>query len=240
MDSPKHYLDVVLLVVLPYVALFSFFVLTIHRYRTYRFSYSSLSSQLLENQDHFWALMPFHYGILTVLAGHVVAFLVPGWILLWNSHPLRLYILEFTALVFGLMSLIGILAAIVRRLTFAKLRVVTSPMDWIVFFLLLMQIGSGVYIAVFLGWGSSWFAASAAPYLWSLLKLNPDSSYIVAMPLAFKLHLVNASVLIGLVPFTRLVHILVVPNPYLWRKPQVVRWYGYTLRQAAEAKERQT
>jgi hypothetical protein len=22
------------------------------------------------------------------------------------------------------------------------------------------------------------------------------------------------------------VHVLVVPNPYLWRKPQVVRWYG--------------
>ena len=22
------------------------------------------------------------------------------------------------------------------------------------------------------------------------------------------------------------VHVLVIPNPYLWRKPQVVRWYG--------------
>ncbi len=21
------------------------------------------------------------------------------------------------------------------------------------------------------------------------------------------------------------VHVLVIPNPYLWRKPQVVRWY---------------
>ena len=25
-------------------------------------------------------------------------------------------------------------------------------------------------------------------------------------------------------PFTRLVHVLVVPNPYLWRKTQVVIW----------------
>ncbi len=46
------------------------------------------------------------------------------------------------------------------------------------------------------------------------------------MPLAVKLHIVNAFVLIGFFPFTRLVHILVTPNPYLWRKPQVVRWYG--------------
>jgi len=40
------------------------------------------------------------------------------------------------------------------------------------------------------------------------------------------LHIINAFLLIGLFPFTRLVHILVVPNPYLWRSPQVVRWYG--------------
>jgi nitrate reductase gamma subunit len=37
---------------------------------------------------------------------------------------------------------------------------------------------------------------------------------------------VNAFVLIGIFPFSRLVHILVVPNQYLWRKRQVVRWYG--------------
>lgn len=236
MDSPQHYLDTVLFVVLPYVALFTFFLLTIHRYRTHRFSYSSLSSQFLENRDHFWALVPFHYAILVVLGGHVVAFLIPREMLLWNSHPLRLYALELTALVCGLLTLIGFLFAIVRRLTFAKLRQVTSTMDWVLFCLLLAQIVFGVYIAVFHGWGSSWFAASAAPYLWSLVKLHPDSSYIVGMPFAFKVHLVNAWILIGLVPFTRLVHILVVPNPYLWRKPQVVRWYGYSTARSVERK----
>lgn len=240
MNNSQHYFDIFWFVVLPYIALFAFFVFSIHRYRTHRFSYSSLSSQLLENREHFWALMPFHYGILVVLAGHVVAFLVPRQVLLWNSHPLRLYILEFTALVFGLMTLVGILAAIARRLTFPRVRVVTSRMDWFLYTFLLLQVISGVYIAVFHGWGSSWFAASAAPYLWSLVKLNPDTSYILGMPLAFKLHFLNASLLIGLVPFTRLVHVLVVPNPYLWRKPQVVRWYGYSLRQRDVMREGQS
>ena len=63
------------------------------------------------------------------------------------------------------------------------------------------------------------------PYLWSLLKLNPDFTSIAAMPWAVKFHIVNAYAVIGFFPFTRLVHVLVVPNPYLWRKPQVVRWY---------------
>jgi nitrate reductase gamma subunit len=234
MDSPQHYLDALLFMVLPYVALFTFLLFTIHRYHTHRFSYSSLSSQFLENQEHFWGLVPFHYGILVVLGGHVVAFLIPRQILLWNSHPLRLYVLEITALVFGLLTLIGLLGAITRRLAFTKVRDVTSFMDWALYALLLVQVASGVYVAVFHGWGSSWFAASAAPYLWSLVLLHPDISYVAALPLAVKLHLVNGWVVIGLVPFTRLVHILVVPNPYLWRKPQVVRWYGHTVRRAAE------
>jgi len=34
-----------------------------------------------------------------------------------------------------------------------------------------------------------------------------------------------AYTLIAVAPFTRLVHILVTPNPYFWRKNQVVRWY---------------
>lgn len=234
MDSTQQNLDNLLFMVLPYVALFSFFLLAILRYRTRRFSYSSLSSQFLENQDHFWALVPFHYGIITVLVGHVVAFLIPRQILLWNSHPLRLYVLEISAFIFGLMTLIGLISALTRRLTFAKLRVVTSRMDWFLFALLLLQVFTGVYVAVFHGWGSSWFAAAAAPYLWSLVKFHPDISYVVALPFVVKLHIVNAWVLIGLVPFTRLVHVLVVPNPYLWRKPQVVRWYGHTVRRAAE------
>jgi len=64
------------------------------------------------------------------------------------------------------------------------------------------------------------------PYLWSLARLSPDLAAVSAMPLLVKVHIVTAFLVVGYFPFTRLVHVLVVPNPYLWRKPQVVRWYG--------------
>jgi nitrate reductase gamma subunit len=230
MNSPGQYLNQLLFNVLPYVAFFTFFLMTIRRYRARSFSYSSLSSQFLENRQHFWGLVPFHYGILVVLAGHFVAFLVPRQILLWNSRPLRLYILEGAALVFGVLTVVGLGTAIVRRITVNKVKTVTSPMDWLLFGILMLEVVAGVAIAIFYPWGSSWFAATAAPYFWSLLKLNPDISYIAPMPWLVKLHIVNAYVLILLFPFTRLVHILVVPNPYLWRKPQVVRWYRRPVR----------
>ena len=212
--------------VLPYLAISIFLVGTIMRYLKAPFTYSSFSSQFLENKQHFWGLVPFHYGIVVVLVGHIVAFLVPGQILAWNSRPLRLYILEASALAFGLLALVGLCGAIVRRLTFSKVRAVTSRMDWIVFVLLLVQLLSGIYTAVFHPWGSSWFAAAVAPYLWSLVKLNPNLGFIMAMPLAVKFHIVMAYTLIGITPFTRLVHILVAPTPYFWRRNQVVRWYG--------------
>ncbi len=225
MPSAVGYLDTLLFGVLPYVAIFTFLLVSIQRYRGRAFTYSSLSSQFLENREHFYGLVPFHYGILVVLTGHVVAFLVPRGLLAWNAQPVRLYILEASALVFGLLTLVGLLLIILRRLTHPPVRVVTTWADWVVLALLLVQVLSGVYIAIAFPWGSSWFASIAAPYLWSLVRLAPDLGAMAVLPVWVKVHAANAFVLILFFPFTRLVHVLVVPNPYLWRKPQVVRWY---------------
>lgn len=223
---PIRPVDQFLFVALPYVCLFTFFLMTVHRYRAQSFSYSSLSSQFLENNQHFWTVVPFHYGILAVTAGHLIAFLIPRSILAWNSHPLRLYVLEISALACGLLTLIGLVGIISRRATTVRIRKVTSLNDWILFGMLLVQTASGVLVALFYPWGSSWFATNLSPYLWSIFTLSPDVSYVTAMPHLVKLHIVLAFLTVGFFPFTRLVHLLVVPNPYLWRKTQVVRWYG--------------
>jgi nitrate reductase gamma subunit len=220
------YSDPLLFAILPYIAFFVFFLVTIQRYRQRSFTYSSLSSQFLENRQHFWGVVPLHYGILTVLAGHILAFLMPAQILEWNSNTTRLYALEATGLMFGFLTVIGLIAAIVRRLTVRKVERVTSIADWIVYTMLFLQVVTGVAIALVYPWGSSWFATTASPYFWSIVKLNPQVDLISSMPWLVKFHIINAYALIGFFPFTRLVHILVVPNPYLWRKPQVARWYS--------------
>lgn len=216
--------DYILLGVLPYVAMVVFFIVTIQRYRMKGFSYSSLSSQFLENEHHFWGSVPFHYGILVVLFGHILGFLMPNMILSWNAAPIRLLMLEVTGISFAVLTLIGLANIMLRRFGNRLTRKVTTRSDWIVYVLLLVQVLSGIGIAVFHGWGSSWFATNLTPWLWSLLKLAPDVSYVAPLPILVKLHIVNAFLLIGFFPFTRLVHILVVPNPYLWRRTQVVIW----------------
>jgi len=224
--SGPFFLDEIFFVVMPYLAFIIFLLVSIRRYLTQSFTFSSLSSQFLENQQHFWGLVPFHYGIIAIVTGHIVGFLIPREVLAWNSQPLRLYVLEISAFIFGLLTLVGLVSVIVRRMTVSKIRMVTSRADWVLFGIFVVQVMSGLYVAVFHGWGSSWFAAIATPYLWSLMTLNPDIAYVTAMPWMVKLHIVCAYVMIAFFPFTRLVHALVVPNPYLWRKTQVVRWYG--------------
>lgn len=220
------FLDQVLFIVLPYVSFVLFLLVSIRRYLRETFTFSSLSSQFLENQQHFWGLVPFHYGIIVVITGHVIGFLIPREVLAWNSHPLRLYILELTAFIFGILTMIGLISIITRRVTVSKIKMVTSAADWILFGMFVLQVVTGLYTAVFHSWGSSWYAATAVPYLWSIATLSPDITSITAMPWMVKLHIAGAYMMIGFFPFTRLVHALVVPNPYLWRKPQVVRWYG--------------
>ncbi len=218
-------LDLFLLAVLPYLAIALFLVVSIARYRGRPFTYSSLSSQFLENRKHFWGLVPFHYGLLIVLTGHLVAFLVPSAIIAWNGDPLRLLILEVSALACGLLTLVGLVLSIWRRFSGKSLRVVSSPLDWVLLAILLFQITGGVDLALRHGWGSSWFAGVVTPYLWSLFRLNPDIALVSAMPLMVKLHFTSAWLLIAVFPFTRLVHALVMPLMYLTRRTQVVRWY---------------
>jgi nitrate reductase gamma subunit len=218
-------LDSLVFGTLPYVAIVLFAAGTIARLLRDPASLTSRSSQFLENRGHFWAMVPFHYGILVVLAGHLLAFIMPNAILGWNASLTRLYVLETTGLACGLLAALGLSLAILRRSSVPAVRITTTMPDWIVLFVLLVQTVSGVAVAIAYSWGSSWFAGVATPYIWSIVRLQPDVAAIAAMPLVIKTHVAGAWLLIAIFPFSRLVHVLNVPAPYLWRRPQVVRWY---------------
>jgi len=218
------YLDNFLLIGLPYAAMVTFLVGTIYRYKATKFTYSSLSSQFLEGRQLFWGTMPFHWGILFLFVGHLIAFLVPKSLLAFNSHPVRLLIIEISAFMFALIVLAGLVTLFFRRTGNARLRVVTTRMDLIIFGLLIVEVIIGIGIALEYRWGSSWFAAVLTPYLRSLWLLQPDMSAVAAMPWLVKLHIIGAYIIFMLIPFSRLVHLLVVPLHYIRRPYQVVIW----------------
>ncbi len=227
-------------VVLPYTAVTVLIVVSIYRFVTNRFSFSSLSSQFLESDELFYGSVPWHIGIMGVLAGHIIGFLIPKQVLWFNSVPLRLYILEITGLVFGLMALIGIVSLLWRRVTTARIWAVTSWVDLIVLLLLLGQVVLGVYTALFYRWGSSWYASTLVPYLYSLISFQPDLRLIATMPLAVKLHVTGAYLILLIFPFSRLVHMFSIPVSYLWRPYQVVQWNWDRSKMRGQYTRRQT
>src|SRR5450759_1197916 len=152
-------------VLLPYLAIISLIFGSIYRYRFHGFQVSSLSSQLLENNLLFFGSRPFHWGIITLFFGHLIAFLIPAAVLAWNGKPIRLYILEISASAFGVVSIVGLIVLIIRRIRVKRIRFVTTRMDVFVYLILSVQIITGLYTAFFFRWGSSWFALVLTPYL---------------------------------------------------------------------------
>ena len=157
--------EYLLFIVLPYTAVTILIVGSIYRFFTNKFSYSSLSSQFLEGEELFFGSVPWHIGIIGALCGHVIGFLFPRQVLWFNSEPIRLYILEITGLIFGLMAFVGVVSLLWRRVSTPRIRAITTWMDMLVLILLLAQVFLGVFTAIFYRWGSSWYAASAVPYL---------------------------------------------------------------------------
>ena len=98
-------------------------------------------------------------------------------------------------------------------------------MDIVIVVLLLVEVCLGLWTAWQYRWGSSWFAATLTPYLRSIFVFDPEIAAVSAMPWPVKYHIVGAFLIVLLIPFSRLVHVLVVPFHYIWRPYQRVIWY---------------
>lgn len=217
-------LDAFVFVALPYLALASLVLGSWLRYRASRFSYSALSSQFLEGKALPWGSIPWHAGVAVLFLGHLLPFLVPGlWQALVSSRPVLLAV-EAVGVAAAILAAVGLAVLLVRRVTVRRLQPVSTVMDVVVVALLLTQVVLGLGVAVAHTWGAQWSVGTTTPYLWSLLTLRPDTSYVAGLPPLVRVHLAGAFLIFALVPFTRLVHLLSIPVAYLWRPPQKVVW----------------
>jgi len=217
-------LDNLLFVVFPYVAVALAVGGTLYRYLTNQFSFTSLSSQFLESDIQFWGSTLWHYGILPTLAIHLAGFVMPKVMVALHGTPETLYLAELAGKILGIMALVGAGAMFYRRVTSAKVRMVTTPADWAVLVLLIVQVALGLVMAFGYRWGATWFVHTVTPWVVSLATFQPAPQYVAALPWIPKLHFLNATLLIAIFPFGRLVHMVSFPIGYLWRSFQLVIW----------------
>lgn len=217
-------LDILLFVVFPYVAVALAVGGTIYRYLTNQFSFTSLSSQFLESDIQFWGSTLWHYGIIPTLVIHLAGFAIPKVMAALHGTPETLYLAELAGKVLGIMALVGAGAMFYRRVASSKVRMVTTPADWVVLVLLITQVALGLMIAFMYRWGATWYLHTVTPWVASLATFQPAPQYVASLPWIPKLHFLNATLLIAVFPFGRLVHMVSFPVTYLWRRFQLVIW----------------
>jgi nitrate reductase gamma subunit len=216
--------NTIIFVVAPYVAIIVAVGATMYRTRREAFSVSSYSTQLLENRKLFWGSFSFHWGILAILTAHFLFLIIPVVFDVWNGSQIRLYMLEITGFALAGWALGGLIILIYRRITSRRVQVVTTKMDIVVLVLVLAQIITGMWIALGYRFGSFWGTSVFVPYVWSLVTLRPRPELVAPLPFVLRLHAGLFWAFLIAFPFSRLVHIVTLPLPYLMRPWQKVVW----------------
>lgn len=151
-------------------------------------------------------------GIGVTLALHVLGLVVPRTILAWNGAPLRLYLLEGSGFLLGVLALVGWVQIMRRHIagsTASPRTTLSEIADCVLLSLLCMAIVSGLATAMLHRWGSSWSASTLAPYMESLARGAPATQLIEDMPFLVRLHVLSWFAVIALVPFTSIALIAV-------------------------------
>lgn len=217
-------LDAFLLIGLPYMAVLVCVVGSIYRFRNKPFTVTPRSSLFFERKWLRWASAPWHIGIIPILIAHILAFLFPTiWQMIMASRTF-LIAMEILGLALALCALLGIGLMLIRKIVVKQLQAITGMKTIVILTILLVQVLLGILTAMNYRWGGLWYASSIAPYLWSMITLTPDITYVQAMPFIVKLHIAFGFLILLLIPFTRLIHIFAIPYQYLYRLPQRVLW----------------
>lgn len=215
--------------VYPYICLAVFLIGSLIRFDREQYTWKSDSSQMLRTGQLRLGSNLFHIGILGIFFGHLVGLLTP--VAVWHALGIEAPAKQMLAIVAGgaagFIMLAGLVILMHRRFSEPRIRVTTTTMDWIVLWLLGVQLALGLISLVF-----SWQHRDGAEMIklmtWAqhIVTLRTDAAaYVADVAPVFKLHLVLGMTIFLVFPFSRLVHIWsgFAAVTYLGRAYQVVR-----------------
>ncbi|MGH7069646.1 MAG: respiratory nitrate reductase subunit gamma [Acetobacteraceae bacterium] len=212
----------------PYICLAVLFLGCLVRYDREPYTWKSDSSQTLRRRELRLGSNLFHYGVIIVIIGHFIGFLIPDpwidWFLTATDHQLLAMIVGFPA---GSVALVGLSILLYRRLRDPRIRRNSRKWDITVVLFLWVQLGLGlstVYFSAHHMDGALFMTLVAYVKGIVTFKLNA-AQLLVGVPVVYKLHILVGFTIFLISPFTRLVHIWsgVASLAYLFRPYQLVR-----------------
>jgi nitrate reductase gamma subunit len=123
----------------------------------------------------------------------------------------------------ALATVAGLAILLYRRITVPAVRRATTRIDKVMYTLLTAAILTGMVNTIggnLIGGGYD-YRATVSPWFRSLFTVSPHPELMATTPISFQIHNVLVLVLLGIWPYTRLVHVFSAPLGYLTR-PYVV------------------
>ena len=223
------YVDMLLFGIYPYLAGAVFLIGSLIRFDREQYTWKSDSSQLLKRGQLRLGSNLFHIGILGIFFGHLVGLLTPigVWHALGVTAPAKQLLAIGAGGLFGLVMLVGIAVLMHRRYSEPRIRATTTTMDWVVLWLLLIQLALGLCsILASLEHLDGGEMVRLMTWAQHVVSFQGDAAPLVSgAPLVFKIHLVLGMTIFLVFPFSRLVHIWsgFATLGYLTRAYQIVR-----------------
>nr|QCB64996.1 nitrate reductase gamma subunit [uncultured bacterium] len=219
--------DTLLFEYLPYASLAVLFFGIVTRFVFFNKSIQATSTQLIDNSmslkvgSFLW-----HYGIVFVLLGHIFGLLTPMWMYDWFMTPAFKRMLAISlGSTFGLMALCGLMILTVRRFCNPNVSANSTFQDKYILLWLMVQIILGLSSTACSAVGSLANYLDFDSWAQGLVTFKPDAwEYIAGVKLVYKLHIVNGFLIFFAFPYSKLVHFLVFPAQFLWRKGQQIVW----------------
>ena len=212
-----HFLNMFFFDIYPYIAGTVFLVGSWLRYDYGQYTWRAASSQMLDRKGMHVASNLFHIGILGIFAGHFLGMLTPHWMYeAWLPIEVKQKMAMIAGGACGVMTLVGGLLLLKRRLFSPRVRATTTTADILILSLLTIPFSAqhmdGSEMMKLVGWAQSVVTFHGGA-----------SEHLDGVAFIFRLHLVLGMTLFVLFPFSRLVHIWSAPVEYLTRKYQIVR-----------------
>lgn len=213
----SDYLSSFFLGYLPYIAFGVLISGMIYRIYRRNNTIQATSSQFVsKDKGILWGSTLFHFAIILVFFGHIFGLLTPEWLYSWfMSNETKRMLAIIMGSLSGIVALVGAAMLTIRRFTNKRVRATGKIQDYIIVSLLLLQIALGL-------WGT--YITTQAPledYMamehWAqgVMVFEPDPwRYIADQSWIYKLHIANGFLIFIIFPFTKLMHMVMVPINY--------------------------
>ncbi|GEK73389.1 MULTISPECIES: respiratory nitrate reductase subunit gamma [Halomonas] len=220
------YVHTLLFGLYPYLAGSVFLIGSLLRFDHGQYTWKTGSSQMLSSRNMRLASNLFHVGILVIFFGHLVGLLTPHWVYApFMSAGTKQLVAIVVGGIAGVMCLIGGAMLAWRRLTNARVKASSGPMDTVIILLLVLQVSLGLATIIpALGHLDGGVMLRLASWAQAIVFFQGGAAeHLVGIGLIYQLHILVGLTIVLVFPFTRLVHVWSAPLGYLMRRYQIVR-----------------